>query len=155
MDAKYAKNLLITSYVFSFFLIEYFEHYIERSINFIEALFMVLFLAGPIFLIVFFAMLMVGIFYDGIILSYNSKKNNMLELTELGKNEFHELCSLGKFLDDFGRFAEKCVEDIVIWEQYLSYALLFKISEKIINTGYKKLTINECFVIENINNIAI
>jgi len=94
-----------------------------------------------------------SLIYEGKFMGYNVKVANKLILNEIGKKEFHELYSLGKFLNDFGNFADKNIKEIVIWEQYLSYALMFGISDKILKTGYKELLINECFVINDLNRL--
>lgn len=155
MDSKYAKDLLFVSYGFAIFLIRIMDFFMERSIGIIETLFMALFLTGPVWFVVFLIMLFVAIFYDGKILNYNKHKENTLVLTDFGKNEYHELCGLGKFLDDFGSFADKHIDEIVIWEQYLSYALMFRLSKKILSTGYDKLKINDSFIIDNLDRIVL
>lgn len=154
MDIKYARNLLFVSFGFSFILIRFFDYFIERSISILETIFMSIFLTGPIWFIVFIIMLFVALLYEGNILNYNNKMNNLLILTETGKKEYHEICSLGKFLDDFGRFAEKHVGEIMIWEQYLSYAIVFRLGNKILKTGYDKLKINDNFIIDDIDKIV-
>lgn len=154
MDIKYARNLLFVSFGFSFILIRLFDYFVERSISILETLFLAVFLTGPIWFIVFLIMLFVALLYEGNILNYNKKMNNLLILTEIGKKEYHEICSLGKFLDDFGRFAEKHVGEIMIWEQYLSYAIVFRLGNKILKTGYDKLKINDNFIIDDIDKIV-
>lgn len=76
-------------------------------------------------------------------------------MSELGKKEYYELCALGKFLDDFGNFTDSHIEEVVIWEQYLSYAILFRLSNKILKTGYEKLSINDNFIIEDLDKIVL
>ena len=58
-------------------------------------------------------------------------------------------------MNDFGSFADKHVEEIVIWEQYLSYAIMFRLGKKILNTGYEKLKINDNFIINDIDKINL
>ena len=87
--------------------------------------------------------------------NYNESLKKAPLLTELGKQEYHELYSLGKFLNDFSDIANKHIEEIVIWEQYLPYSLLFRISNKILKSEYSRLKVNECFIIDNIENLKI
>ena len=87
--------------------------------------------------------------------NYKKKNEFTPNLTESGKIEFNELYSLGKFLNDFSNFADKHINEIVIWEQYLSYSLLFRISEKVMKPEYEKIKINDSFIINNIDNIKI
>lgn len=157
MDSKYGRDLLIVSYVFSFILLMIYHHYVQNNMleAIITSLFASLLLTGPVFFIVFLIMLFIGLLYEGKILNYNAKKNSMLKLTNLGKNEYYELCSLGKFLVDFGRFAEKNVNEIVIWEQYLSYAIMFRLNKEIIATGYDKLMINDSFIINDVDRVVL
>jgi len=158
MDTKYAKNLIIVSYIYSVFLLSLWFYYLYDGVIvkiIFPSLVLSLFLMWVVFLIVFVVMLFIGLLYDGKILTYNFKKNNMLTLTELGRNEYYELCALGKFLSDFGRFTDKNVEEIVIWEQFLSYAIMFRLSTNIISTGYEKLMINDCFIIDDLDKIIL
>lgn len=155
MDTAYAKNLLLVSFIFSFILVLMFNSTIYDSIllGIFPSLFIAVFLTFPVFLIVFFIMLFIALLHEGKIIAYNKKKS--MVLSDIGENEYHELCALCKFLDDFGSFAEKHIEEIVIWEQYLSYALLFRLNEKILKTGYNKLSINDSFIIDDLDKIVL
>ena len=72
-----------------------------------------------------------------------------------GLEEYYKLKSFANFLDDFGAFAGKEPEEIVLWDYYLSYAQVFGLTEKIMKTGYNKLINNSSFNIDDINNVTL
>jgi len=80
---------------------------------------------------------------------------NHLHLTQKGIDEVHKLTSFAKFIDDFGSFASKNPEEIVIWDRYLSYAHVFALTDKIINSGYEQIVKNGSFDIDDANNINL
>ena len=57
------------------------------------------------------------------------------------------------FIKDFGNFADKYPEEIILWDRYLSYAQVFGLTKDIMKTGYSKLIKNSSFQIDDINNI--
>ena len=87
--------------------------------------------------------------------SYNEEMSNNLKRTPKGIEEYYKLRSFANFLDDFGAFAEKEPEEIVLWDYYLSYAQVFGLTEKIMKTGYNKLINNSSFNIDDINNLTL
>lgn len=87
--------------------------------------------------------------------SYNDEMSNNLKRTDKGLEEYYKLKSFANFLDDFGAFAGKEPEEIVLWDYYLSYAQVFGLTEKIMKTGYNKLINNSSFNIDDINNVTL
>lgn len=87
--------------------------------------------------------------------SYNDEISNNLKRTDKGLEEYYKLKSFANFLDDFGTFAKKEPEEIVLWDYYLSYAQVFGLTEKIMKTGYDKLINNSSFNIDDINNLTL
>lgn len=87
--------------------------------------------------------------------SYNDEMSNNLKRTDKGLEEYYKLKSFANFLDDFGAFAQKEPEEIVLWDYYLSYGQVFGLTEKIMKTGYNKLINNSSFNIDDINNITL
>lgn len=87
--------------------------------------------------------------------SYNDEISNNLKRTDKGLEEYYKLKSFANFLDDFGTFAKKEPEEIVLWDYYLSYAQVFGLTEKIMKTGYNKLINNSSFNIDDINNVTL
>ena len=87
--------------------------------------------------------------------SYNDEISNNLKRTDKGLEEYYKLKSFANFLDDFGAFAKKEPEEIVLWDYYLSYAQVFGLTEKIMKTGYNKLINNSSFNIDDINNLTL
>ena len=86
--------------------------------------------------------------------SYNKVLNNTLHKTTKGISEYQKLYSFKAFLKDFGNFADKYPEEIVLWDSYLSYAQVFGLTKEIMKTEYPKLVKNSSFQIDDINNIT-
>ena len=87
--------------------------------------------------------------------SYNEEMRNNLKRTPKGIEEYYKLRSFANFLGDFGAFAGKEPEEIVLWDYYLSYAQIFGLTKKIMKTGYNKLINNSSFNIDDINNLTL
>ena len=51
--------------------------------------------------------------------------------TQKGIDEYRKWIGLKNFLNDFGRFSEKELPEIHLWERYLVYATLFGIADKV------------------------
>lgn len=51
--------------------------------------------------------------------------------TQYGMEEYVKLKALKKFLKDFGRFDEKELPEIILWERYLVFAAAFGIAKKV------------------------
>lgn len=54
--------------------------------------------------------------------------------TIVGAEEYKQWKALKNYLNDFGKFSDKEVPDIILWEKYLVYATLFGCAKKIIKT---------------------
>jgi len=88
-------------------------------------------------------------------LSRHSFISNYLKPTKLGEIELQKLLSFKSFLNDFGTFAIKNPEEIVLWDFYLSYAQIFGLTDKILSTGYNKIIKNGSFEIDNLEAIHL
>ncbi len=66
-----------------------------------------------------------GGFSDGI-------SNRIKSLTDAGKAELGELCGFKKYLDEFTLIDERDVAQVDIWQEYLVYATLFGIADRVI-----------------------
>lgn len=84
---------------------------------------------------------------------YNKEISKSLKLTTKGINELNKLKAFKAFIKDFGNFADKYPEEIILWDRYLSYAQVFGLTKDIMKTGYSKLIKNSSFQIDHINNI--
>lgn len=87
--------------------------------------------------------------------NYVNQLNNELTKTTKGVNELHKLYSFKAFIKDFGHFADKKPEDVVLWDRYLSYAHVFGLTKEIMNSGYNQLINNSSFQIDSIDNISL
>ena len=88
-------------------------------------------------------------------INYKNIIENNLKKTKKGIEELHKLYSFKSFIKDFGNFVDKNVDEVVLWDRYLSYAQVFGLTTNIMNTGYKKLIDNASFQIDNIDNINL
>lgn len=86
---------------------------------------------------------------------YNNVRENNFVKTEKGINELHKLMSFKYFLSDFGNFVNKRVEEVALWDRYLSYAQVFGLTNEIMKSGYEQLVNNSSFQIDDINNINL
>ena len=122
-------------------------------INLINSLIVGGFISGIIYVILWLVVLMFHSFKSSKEYAYNKEIIDTPKLSSFGNTEVQELYALGNFIKDFGKFADKHIEEIIIWEQYYSYAQLFNLTNYMLETKYKKLTDNECFKVKNIHKV--
>ncbi len=87
--------------------------------------------------------------------SYKHTLNCEVKKTQKGLEEIYKLEAFKKFIKDFGNFTNRHLEEVILWDRYLSYAQLFGLTKEIMATGYTKLTSNNSFKIDDINNIKL
>ena len=90
-----------------------------------------------------------------VIKQYNLIMGYSVDKTPLGIENYYKLVSFKQFLESFGDFASKEPEEIKIWDRYLSYAIMFGLTKKILNTGYQQLTNNGAFNINHIEDFKL
>lgn len=61
----------------------------------------------------------------------NGAGNCIKDLSDKGKSELAEIMGLKKYLEDFTLIAERDIKETIIWKDYMVYATLFGISEKV------------------------
>lgn len=61
----------------------------------------------------------------------NGAGNWIKDLSDTGKQELSEVIGLKKYLDDFTLISERKIDETVIWKEYLIYATLFGIADKV------------------------
>ena len=74
-----------------------------------------------------------------------------IKLTDLGKEERKKLYALRNFLNDFSRLDEKEIPEVSLWEQYLVYATVFGIGDKVLKS--MKLKIPDNSILVNMDSI--
>jgi len=79
--------------------------------------------------------------------AYNLKMHKSIKLTHKSIDELQKVYSLGAFLKDFSAFAERSLDEIVIWQRYFSFAYLFGLNNKL-DLKYTKLFKNSYFNID-------
>ncbi len=62
-------------------------------------------------------------------LSYSG--NKISDLTDIGKKELSEIMGLKKYLEEFSLISERGVKEAEIWQEYMVYAMLFGIADKV------------------------
>ena len=84
---------------------------------------------------------------------YYFKTHNMIKYTPETIETLQKVYSLGAFIKDFSNFADRNIDQIVIWERYFSYAYLFKLNNKL-KSKFIKVYENNYFIIdENIDKV--
>lgn len=58
--------------------------------------------------------------------------NRIKDLTDKGKEALSEVAGLKKYLEDFSLIAEREIGEVTIWKDYMVYATLFGIAEKVL-----------------------
>ncbi|MBR5535712.1 MAG: DUF2207 domain-containing protein, partial [Clostridia bacterium] len=59
--------------------------------------------------------------------------NCIKNLSDKGKEELSEVVGLKKYLDEFTLIAEREITETIIWKEYMVYATLFGIADKVID----------------------
>lgn len=62
----------------------------------------------------------------------NGTGNCIKDLSDIGKSELAEIMGLKKYLEEFTLIAERGISETVIWKDYLIYATLFGIADKVL-----------------------
>ena len=62
----------------------------------------------------------------------NGTGNCIKDLSDKGKSELAEIMGLKKYLEEFTLIAERGISETVIWKDYLIYATLFGIADKVL-----------------------
>ena len=133
---KYSPFLSILALPFGLILGKLFYAILKFIFSFVEVIFKIIFEAK-----------------NTIDEQYNKELSKSLKLTTKGINELNKLKAFKAFIKDFGNFADKYPEEIILWDRYLSYAQVFGLTKDIMKTGYSKLIKNSSFQIDDINNI--
>ncbi len=77
--------------------------------------------------------------------------NLNVKLTNLGLEKKNELYALRNYLNDFSRLYEKDIPEVSLWEEYLVYATVFGIGDKVLNSMKLKNMNNN--LLENVSFI--
>lgn len=80
--------------------------------------------------------------------------NNRYERTKEGKILVEQIAGIKNYIHDFSLLSEKDKENIVLWEDFLIYAVILEENEKIINDIYSYRNINSN-ILNNIKKLLI
>lgn len=97
----------------------------------------------PVYLIIGLIMVLFSSFD---IASYY-KLSKSLKYTEKTKDVIRTIYALGAFIKDFSLFADRNINEIIIWERYFSYAYLLGLNDSL-DLKYSKIYNNEHFKID-------
>ncbi|MBQ3037741.1 MAG: DUF2207 domain-containing protein [Clostridia bacterium] len=84
----------------------------------------------------------------------NGSGNCIKDLSNTGKSELSEVMGLKKYLEDFTLIAERGISETIIWKDYLVYATLFGIADKVMEQ-FKKLYPEKMPELESYNRNVI
>lgn len=87
--------------------------------------------------------------------SYKQTINDKLSKTEKGISELHKLYAYEKFIKDFGNFVSRRPEEVILWDHYLSYAVMFGATKDILKNGYKQIIQNGSFILNDVDSINL
>ena len=76
------------------------------------------------------------------------------DLTAKGKEELAEVMGLKKYLEDFSLISEREISETIIWQDYMVYATLFGIADKVIKQ-FEKVYPDRVPEFENYNRNVI
>lgn len=85
---------------------------------------------------------------------FSGAGNRIKDLSDKGKSELAEIMGLKKYLEEFTLIDEREITETVIWKEYMVYATLFGIAEKVINQ-FKKVYPEKVPEIESYNRNVI
>ena len=80
--------------------------------------------------------------------------NCIKDLSDKGKEELSEVIGLKKYLNEFTLIAEREITETIIWKEYMVYATLFGIADKVIEQ-FKKVYPENIPELENYNKNVI
>ena len=155
---KYVKMVASIVVIIMTFLTLLMENYSKLSVNCLNNMFVII-----SFFVIMFVLFFVTLYQKKIKdkneyqkkTTYNMTLNNHLYRTEKGVKELQKLLSFKNFLMDFGNIVSKSPLEVVLWDRYLSYAVVFNLTKDIMKIGYKQLIENSSFQIDDIDNITI
>lgn len=87
--------------------------------------------------------------------AFAKKSSNTIKgLGEVGKKELGEAMGLKKYLEDFSLIGEREIKEAVIWQDYMVYATLFGIADKVIEQ-FKEIYPDKISEFEEYNGTVI
>ena len=95
------------------------------------------FRTGLLFLIIYISIMGVVVFPAATMMKDLIKKKKRKELSELGKQELRKWMKFKVFIKEYTLVGEKNIEDVVLYEKYIPYALVVGIGKDYTGTIYK------------------
>lgn len=139
-----------------------FAHFLDMNndmklkiISFISIMFITFMLLISIYGIIRTVYIVGKTLYQNRDMIYQNTLSTKIIHTLKGQDATKKLISFKNFLRDFGSFAKKNPEEIILWDEYLSFAIVFNLTDEILKTGYKQLIENSSFKIDDVDNINL
>lgn len=73
---------------------------------------------------------------------YYSRADVIWERTPLGNETAEKIAGLGRFINEFSRLSEAHKEELMLWDDYLVYAIVLEENERIVNDISKRYHFN-------------
>lgn len=73
---------------------------------------------------------------------YNTRGDVLWERTPLGNETAEKIAGLGRFINEFSRLSEAKKEEVVLWDDYLVYAIILEENEQIVKDISKLYNFN-------------
>ena len=156
-------GVILGSVVFIFpNITDAFAHFLDMNndmklkiISFISIMFITFMLLISIYGIIRTVYIVGKTLYQNRDMIYQNTLSTKIIHTLKGQDATKKLISFKNFLRDFGSFAKKNPEEIILWDEYLSFAIVFNLTDEILKTGYKQLIENSSFKIDDVDNINL
>lgn len=134
---------------------EIFDSIFKNILNFIIWILfnspLVIVITGILFLVFYLIASFIAIFHFTSRDNYYFKLSKNLKYTDKTKDTIQKIYSLGAFLKDFSIINKRDMEEIVIWERYLSYAYLLGLNDKFNMQNVKIYKNNNFWIDSNID----
>lgn len=89
-----------------------------------------------------------------VVVKANESLQNNYERTEKGNELAEKIAGLKKYINEFSMLSQREKEEIVLWEDFLIYAVLLEENEKIIKDIFSYMNIN-IGILDYVNNISM
>lgn len=119
--------------------------YLEDIVDFLNDVVLPnIYIIAPIIIIIYLLLIFIAVqkFYKSVkVESYYQNKNNSYKRTVKGEEINYKIEGLKNYLKDFSLLSNKEQQELVSWEEYLIYSVIFNMNDKIINDLTKLIII--------------
>lgn len=141
------EKLMILEDIGMFLLALLLIFYLEDIVDFLNNVVLPnIYIIAPIIIIICLLLIFISVqkFYRSVKAeSYYQNKNNSYKRTVKGEEINYKIEGLKNYLKDFSLLSNKEQQELVLWEEYLIYSVIFNMNDKIINDLTKLITITK------------